>query len=381
MLAKRRLFGALLFMLTLLSSAACAKLNLKPYEVPSASGTEVEILAPEVYLLLHDSPLNGGKLKTALVLLDHGQTVFEQRLPDHTADSENLSYRLLVADANRYGILTTESHSNFIRFRLLEDGALSEGFSVQGDLTGYAASLGWLCNLSWEGGAYAVNRFDWNGILLASTPVSPLHAATYGGFTVLADKSVAYIAPDIDISQGRYALNHLRVSADGEPLSAVHIPLPSDSSTTYGAFSPDGGMLSYTESHALTEPSQFFLARSDAAGRLLFTKMLKAADINVRVNCALLRDDGSTTLYGTATRTARKYFAVFRLDLDAGGNIIARDVRDFTIRATYLYSVKLDPLGNAYVVAQDYKHPIAVVPFDALPVCDNPGLTLTNDGI
>ncbi len=82
MLAKRRLFGALLFMLTLLSSAACAKLNLKPYEVPSASGTEVEILAPEVYLLLHDSPLNGGKLKTALVLLDHGQTVFEQRLPE-----------------------------------------------------------------------------------------------------------------------------------------------------------------------------------------------------------------------------------------------------------------------------------------------------------
>ena len=53
--AKRRLFGALLFMLTLLSSAACAKINLKPYEVPSASGTEVEILAPEVYLLLHDS--------------------------------------------------------------------------------------------------------------------------------------------------------------------------------------------------------------------------------------------------------------------------------------------------------------------------------------
>ena len=248
MLAKRRLFGALLFMLTLLSSAACAKINLKPYEVPSASGTEVEILAPEVYLLLHDSSLNGGKLKTALVLLDHGQTVFEQRLPDHTADSETLSYQLFVADANRYGILTTESHSNFIRFRLLEDGALSEGFSVQGDLTGYAASLGWLCNLSWEGGAYAVNRFDWDGILLASTPVSPLHAATYGGFTVLADKSVAYIAPDIDISQGRYALNHLRVSADGEPLSAVHIPLPSDSSTTYGAFSPDGGMLSYTES-------------------------------------------------------------------------------------------------------------------------------------
>ena len=66
MLAKRRLFGALLFMLTLLSSAACAKLNLKPYEVPSASGTEVEILAPEVYLLLHDSPLNSKRRSSCL---------------------------------------------------------------------------------------------------------------------------------------------------------------------------------------------------------------------------------------------------------------------------------------------------------------------------
>lgn len=376
MLTKRRLFGALLLMLTFLSSAACAKINLKPYEVPSASSTEVKILAPEVYLLLHDGVLNGGKLKTALVLLDHGQTVFEQRLPDRTADGENLSYRLFVVDANRYGILTAESHSDFIRFQLLEDGALSEGFSVKSDLTSYAALPGWFCNLSWAGGKYAVERFDWDGILLASTPVSPLHAAPYGGFTVLADKSIAYIAPDIDVSQDRYALDHLRVSSSGEPLSAVHITLPPDSSTTYGAFSPDGGMLSYTESSALTEPSQFFLARSDSAGRLLFAKMLKTADINVSVNCALLRDDGSTTLYGTATRTARRFFAAFRLELDADGHIVSRDIRDFATRATYLYSVKLDPFGSAYVVADDYKHPIAVVPFEDLPIREDIGLVL-----
>ena len=376
MLTKRRLFGALMLMLTFLSSAACAKLNLKPYEVPSASSTEVKILAPEVYLLLHDGVLNGGKLKTALVLLDHGQTVFEQRLPDRTADGENLSYRLFAADANRYGILTTESHSDFIRFQLLEDGALSEGFSVKSDLTSYATLPGWFCNLSWAGGKYAVERFDWDGILLASTPVSPLHAAPYGGFTALADKSIAYIAPDIDVSQDRYTLAHLRVSSGGEPLSAVHIALPSDSSTTYGAFSPDGGMLSYTESSALTEPSQFFLARSDSAGRLLFAKMLKAADINVCVTCALLRDDGSTTLYGTATRTARRFFAAFKLELDADGHIVARDIRDFATRATYLYSVKLDPFGSAYVVADDYKHPIAVVPFEDLPIREDIGLVL-----
>ena len=34
MLAKRRLFEALLLMLTLLSSAACAQIDLAPYEIP-----------------------------------------------------------------------------------------------------------------------------------------------------------------------------------------------------------------------------------------------------------------------------------------------------------------------------------------------------------
>ena len=224
-----------------------------------------------------------------------------------------------------------------------------------------------------------------SGWLLAAFPAgrSAAHwngygenAAPYGGFTALADKSIAYIAPDIDVSQDRYALDHLRVSSGGEPLSAVHIALPPDSSTTYGAFSPDGGMLSYTESSALTEPSQFFLARSDSAGRLLFAKMLKAADINVCVTCALLRDDGSTTLYGTATRTARRFFAAFKLELDADGHIVARDIRDFATRATYLYSVKLDPFGSAYVVADDYEHPIAVVPFEDLPIREDIGLVL-----
>ena len=92
-------------------------------------------------------------------------------------------------------------------------------------------------------------------------------------------------------------------------------------------------------------------------------------------------DRFSVTLYGSAMANSRGLFTVFRLNLDAQGNVAALDVRDFTTRATYLYSVKLDPLGNAYAVAQDYKHPIAVVPFDALPVCDNPGLTLTNGEI
>lgn len=196
MLTKRRFFTALLTMMLLLSTRAWAEIDLKPYEVPSASGTEVEILTPNVFLLLHDGVLSSGKLQTAFVLLDHGQAIFEQRLPDRTSDDESYFYRLFVADENRYGLLTAESNSDFIRFRLLENGALSDDFSVKSDLISYAALPDWFCNLNEQSGVYAVDRFDWDGILVASTPVSPLHAAPYWGFTILNDKSVAYIAPD-----------------------------------------------------------------------------------------------------------------------------------------------------------------------------------------
>ena len=119
----------------------------------------------------------------------------------------------------------------------------------------------------------------------------------------------------------------------------------------------------------------------DAQNNVLYQKTLSAPKTVVDISGAQSSPDGSVTLYGSAMANSRGLFTVFRLNLDAQGNVAALDVRDFTTRATYLYSVKLDPLGNAYAVAQDYKHPIAVVPFDALPVCDNPGLTLTNGGI
>ena len=81
-------------------------------------------------------------------------------------------------------------------------------------------------------------------------------------------------------------------------------------------------------------------------------------------------------LYGTAMANSRGLFTVFRLELDAQGHILSRDIRDFTTRAIHLYDVTLDALGNAYVIADDYLNPIAVVPFEDLPAHDDPGLAL-----
>lgn len=86
-----------------------------------------------------------------------------------------------------------------------------------------------------------VERFDWNGILLSSTPVSEIEPTPYSGFTVLDDKSIAYIAWDINVSQDQYRLYHLHVSHDGELLSSVPISLPNEIFSPMGAFSPNGG--------------------------------------------------------------------------------------------------------------------------------------------
>ena len=368
---KRHIFAALLAILLLLSAWALAEIDLKPYEIESDRFTPVEILAPDVYLVLQGGSLNGATPPTALVLLDHGQKAFEQRLPKEPSDDPRTVYSLFVADENRYGLRILDTYTRFTRFRLLENGALTEGFSIEG-YPCFEPLPDWLCRLHQQDGMCFVDRFDWDGVLLSSTPVSEIEPTSYSGFTVLSDKSIAYIAWDIYVPQNRYTLHHLRVSRDGEPLSAVSVSLPNESFTPTGAFSPNGGILSFTDAKltGLREPYFSFLACSDTDGSLRFVKSLKAKGISLSVTQAVLRDDGSSTVYGTAIRSSRSIFRAFKLELNASGQILSRDVRDFTTRADNQYTVRLDPLGNAYVVTED-ENRIAIVPFEDLPVLDD----------
>ena len=109
---------------------------------------------------------------------------------------------------------------------------------------------------------------------------------------------------------------------------------------------------------------------------MLYQKTLSAPKTIVSVTDAFPSADGSVTLYGTAMANSRKLFTLYRLDLDAQGNIAAVDIRDFTTRVGYLYDVRADAQGHIYAIARDYKKPIAVVPFEDLPAHDDPGLIL-----
>lgn len=108
--------------------------------------------------------------------------------------------------------------------------------------------------------------------------------------------------------------------------------------------------LSYTDAKLTgrQEPYFSFLACSDTDGSLRFAKSLKVKGISLSVTQAVLRDDGSSAVYGTAIRSSRSIFRAFKLELNASGQILSRDVRDFTTRADDQYTVRLDPLGNAY---------------------------------
>lgn len=377
MLTKRCFFAALLTMMMLLSTRAWAEIDLKPYEIESARFSAVEILAPDVYLVLHDGIMNGGQLPTALVLLDHGQKVFEQYLPDYADNSEfRTFYVLFAADKDRYGLMSYDSTS-FTRCQLLENGVLSEGFSLSDRLSSLSVLPDGPCILRKQDDLYLIEHLDWSGALLSSTPISAIEATLYSGFTVLNDKSIAYIAYDIGDSHNPCKLYHLRLSPDGGLLSSVPISLSNTSIIPSGAFSPNGGMLSYAVAKLAKrrEPYFCFLACSDAQGQLRFAESLKAANVNIFVHQAILHDDGSATVYGIAERDSQNLFRAFKLELDIDGNILSCDIRDFTTRAGDQYQIQLDPLGNAYVVTKD-ENRIAVVPFEDLPVLDDIELIL-----
>ena len=104
---------------------------------------------------------------------------------------------------------------------------------------------------------------------------------------------------------------------------------------------------------------------------------LQAANAIVAVSQVQFLPNHETVLMGSAFANSRKLFTIFKLHVDAQGNILSRDIRDFTTHATYRYDKVLDTFGNLYAVTRDTDaYPIAVVPFEDLPAHDDPGLIL-----
>ena len=79
MLTKRRFFASALLALVLLSAAACAQIDLAPYEIPNSAMARITLIQPGLFLIHHDSTMNDGTVPTSIILYQNGQPIFSRQ--------------------------------------------------------------------------------------------------------------------------------------------------------------------------------------------------------------------------------------------------------------------------------------------------------------
>ncbi len=124
------------------------------------------------------------------------------------------------------------------------------------------------------------------------------------------------------------------------------------------------------------------IARYDGNGNQLWRKTLKGNKVVLETGVVISIDPetGLTVLTGTAMANSRKVYRVYRMEVDDQGKTVSMDVRESNYHNSIYYSVYAFPdTGNTWVLFDEsypYDDPSALVPFDALPKADNPGIEL-----
>ena len=376
---KRFVFAALFALFMLVSACVLAEIDLKPYIVTEDSAASVMPIRPGLVLVRHDSGMNDNKFPTSIELIENGQPVFSK------AFDENDEWKLFSAflmNANCYGYVLACHGSPMlgVQYVRLANGGPSPLLQLMDNRWRTVLMDYGICILN-ETDSPAIELLDWEGRLKLSYPLNAEKRFNLPAATLLPDGTLRVVTIDRVVNTpeavtGTVADMMLRTfSADGRLLSELGLQSPYIGGFNDTIeFDEDGGLIVSTA--PLEDYTVEQITRLDADNRVLYQKTLSAPKTIVNVTAAFPAADGSVTLYGSAVANSRKLYTLYRLDLDAQGNITALDTRDFTTRVGYLFDVRADAQGNVYAIARDYKKPIAVVPFEDLPAHDDPGLTL-----
>ncbi len=369
---KRFVFAALFALFMLVSACVLAEIDLKPYELPSEYGSSVQVISPTLTLVLTDKPFgDANTLPTSVTLYDKGEVALQIELPDKSEDGTRQLYQIFAAGPTRYGLITSvpsQESERPIRFRLLLGDGLTDGLVLNSQRGHYAFSADSVCNRRSEGNAHFIDRYYWEGGQISSIAVESVLVWPYT-YAFSDDGCLSFIA---DCDDG---LHFRRYSASGALLADLLVPVPDVLVIPHGYFAADGSILGQ---YSIGEPySSSTLLRTDETDALLWAKTLGASQANVTVTAAQFLPNRETVLMGKAVAKSRGLFMVFKLHVDAQGHVLSADCRDFTTRAAELFTAQTDTLGNLYAVTEDTEtHPIAVVPFEDLPVHEDVGLVL-----
>ena len=377
---KTKLFSLLFALLTLAVSAASAEIDLTPYEVPNSTVAQFLVIQPGLFLVLNDSGMNNGAVPDSVVLLQDGQTLFSKEFDEN---GEWQLFSIFQMNENCYGYILAERGDltlgrQFVRLT-------SAGPSLLLQLPDHCHSIQLMdfgvAFLYETDTVHALRLLDWQGHLKVDYALNPNMRYTLFGSTLLADGTLRVASLDertdtpLAITGTDGELLVRTFSASGQLLSEAPVQSPylGTLSDTV-AFDRSGGLVACISSNDTYSSER--IIRMDAHNNVLYERTLSASKTIVHISAAQPSPDGSVTLYGTAMANSRGLFTVFKLDLDAQGNVTTLDIRDFTTRASFYYALCLDAQGNAYAVAEKLNTPFAVVPFEVLPAHDDPGLTL-----
>ena len=116
----------------------------------------------------------------------------------------------------------------------------------------------------------------------------------------------------------------------------------------------------------------------NASGECDWIKTLSAKKAIVHPSLTIIEEDGTITLYGYVVAVSRDLYTLFSMNMDAQGNVLSLDVRDYSMRKDTGPSIFLAGDGTVLVYSHQFvsSPPAVLVPFDDLPRADDPGITL-----
>lgn len=119
------------------------------------------------------------------------------------------------------------------------------------------------------------------------------------------------------------------------------------------------------------------LTHLNADGKGYWSKTIYGKKAIIHPSFTVENPDGTATLYGCCVAKSQGLFTVFAAVLSAKGDILSLDVRDYSARADTGPNLLLAQDGTVLVYSFEIdseKQPGVLVPFDALPRAENPGI-------
>ena len=269
MLTKRRFFASALLALVLLSAAACAQIDLAPYEIPNSAMAQITLIQPGLLLIRHDSTMNDGTVPTSVILYQNGQPIFSRQF-DNDGDWRLFS-TFLMSEACYGYVLADHGDPTLGRLfvRLTGNGPspllqlMDHRHSVR--LMNFGIAF-----LYETDTACALQLLDWQGRLKVDYALDPALRYSMLGSALLADGTLRALTVD-------------RPRADSGESARMLLR----------TFSNAGALRSEqaVQSAGLTIPSRLIrtAASSSAPRRLRITKFSRSSAWTCRTTCSIRR--------------------------------------------------------------------------------------------